>query len=137
MKGTTRAFLKKIENENLKYYTIDEGGSKEYDTITIASFTGAISSIKLSFVFSENVVEIRVSGIENVPLHKKDTLLEGISELYYGYRWVSFDVDRNSISAKINAAVDHDAAADVCHELMHKICGMVGSSVLRTTKQLW
>lgn len=137
MKATTRAFLKKIENENLKYYTIDEGSSKDYDTITIASFTGAIPSIKLSFVFGENAVEIKVSGIENVPLYKKDTLLEGINELYYGYRWVGFDVDRYNISAKIDASVDYDAAADMCHELMHKICNMVGSSVLRTTKQLW
>ncbi len=135
MKEHTAKFLDKLRCEKLRYYTIEDGKGVKPDIVTVAYFAGNMYDIKIYFLFNEGYIEVRISGVENIPIYKKGALIDGINDLYMGYKWLDFTIERNKISAKIDTHFGIEDAVSVCYKIIDKISGIVGSS--KRSGYLW
>lgn len=128
MKQSTSRFLDCLRFENLRYYTIEEGREGLPDVVKVAYFARGIYDISILFLFNIGYIEVKILGVENTPLYKKEALVEGVNELYIEYKWLEFTIERDSISAKIDTTFGIDGAIDICYGIIDKISCIMGSN---------
>lgn len=128
MKEITSKFLNKLKCENMRYYTIEDGKGIAPDIVTVAYFAERIYDMRICFLFRDSVVEARVLGLGDAPLYKRDALIDGVNALYVEHKWLAFDIDRNSIIAKVDTRFGIDEAIDICYDIINKISRVMWNS---------
>ena len=135
MREITNKFLNKLKCDNMRYYTIEDGRGIMPDVVTVAYFADRVYDMRILFLFHEDNIQIKVLGIENVPLYKRDALVSGINALYTEYKWLEFNIERNVIIAGVDMSFGIENAIQICINVINKISNIVGIS--RGNKYIW